>query len=251
MWRFGTRINTLLVGAASSCGFLLLHKKTFCLKKQINDYKASPERLTHQNKMINSYIDELLKNPELNIREIPDVLERHLYKFTIKLTLDAIFDAIVQLDGFELLGHHLSLHFLPVDLAALPRPSKPLDRKPLNQFVTKLLNEKLVNIGWLSDSIEHQLYFNCLILIFTVLQSFMGTTKIDLLGHSITIDMSPYDIDYQALVDRTIARRNSVSESIIDTLVEEILARLCLPGYSYFSLILFCSVRQTTDTYLT
>jgi hypothetical protein len=230
MWRgLGSlRINALrLVGTAASCGLFTI-QKTFCSKKQIDDYKTSPDRISHQNKMIDSYIDELLKNPELNIREIPDVVERHLYKFTIKLTLDAIFMSICRLDGIEILGHHLSLHFLPVDLAALPRPSKPLDRKPLNQFVTKLLDEKLVNIGWLSDSIEHQLYFNCLILIFTVLQSFMGTTKIDLLGHSITIDMSPFDIDYQALMTRTMARRNAVSEAIIDTLVEEVLARYCL-----------------------
>lgn len=182
--------------------------------------------------MINSYIDELLKNPELNILEIPDLVERHLYKFTIKLTLDAIFMSICQLDGIEILGHHLSLNFLPVELTALPRPSKPLDRKPLHVFVTKLLDDKLVNIGWLSESIEHQLYFNCLILIFTVFQSFVGTTKIDLLGHSITIDMSPYDIDYEALVTRTLARRNAVSEAIIDSLVDEVLARYSvLLGY--------------------
>jgi hypothetical protein len=199
---------------------------TYCHKgQQRKEYEKSPIRLLHQEKMIDLYIDELLKNPELNIREIPDIVERHLYKFTIKLTLNAIFLSLCQLDGIEILGHHLSLDFLPVDITALPRPSKPLDRKPLHDFVTKLLEEKMVNIAWLSDSIEHRLYFNCLILIFTVLQSFMGTTKVDILGHSITIDMSPYDLDYQALATKTLVRKNAVSETIIDNLVEDLLAR--------------------------
>lgn len=218
--------NPLLTIMTLGTSLICTHQKSsFCQKKAIEEYKFSSNRLSHQDKMVDSYITELLKNPELNIPEIPDAIERHLYKFTIKLTLNAIFSSVCQLDGIEILGHHLSLDFLPIDIMALPRPSKPLDRRPLQIFVSKLLKEKLVNIGWLSDSIERQLYFNCLVLIFTVLQSFMGTTKIDLLGHSITIDMSPYDFDYDALLAKTISRRNSVSESIIDILVQDLLAR--------------------------
>jgi hypothetical protein len=215
--------------ASAAVGSLFNVRRTYCHQKQKRkEYEKSPLRLLHQEKMIELYIDELLKNPELNIREIPDVIEKHLYKFTIKLTLNAIFTSICQLDGLEILGHHLSLDFLPVDITALPRPAKPLDRKPLNDFVSKLLQEDMVNIGWLSDSIEHRLYFNCLILIFTVLQSFVGTTKVEVVGHSVTIDMSPSHIDYQALATQTITRRNAVSEAIIDHLVEDLLARYSL-----------------------
>lgn len=189
------------------------------------DKERKRQRYDHRRVIIENSVNELLKNPELNIKELPDFIEKRLYKVTIQLTLDAIFNSICLVDGTELFGHHITLESQPIENFILPKPLKPFDRKPLHIFVSKLLSDTRVNVEWLPDSIEHRLYFNCLVLIFTVLQSFLETTKIDLLGHRIAINMSPDQINYEDLATQTLQRRIGISETIVDKLVDDLLAR--------------------------
>jgi hypothetical protein len=211
---------------------ILLSKYSYSYHENKGNQFQSSEYLENQKKRhhhrqvtIEKAVNDLLEDQELNIRMLPDFIEKRLYRATIRLTLDAIFNGICLLEGTELFGHHIILESQQIDNFILPKPETPFNRKPLHIFVKKLLSDDRVNVRWLPDSIEHQLYFNCLVLIFTVLQSFLGTTKIDLLGHSMIINMSPISVNYDELAARTLERRIGVSETIVDKLVEDLLAR--------------------------
>jgi hypothetical protein len=189
------------------------------------EYLTSPERKQHREQMIDQYINEMLKNPELNIREIPDAIERQIYKFTLKMTLDSIFKWVCLMDGLKVLGHQVRLDFVPAKNPTFVVSSLGLNKNRLHDFVTILLQEDLVNISWLTDAVEHRLYFNCLILIFTALQSFLGTTELELLGHKLSFNLTPHDADIQKIAKQTLIRRRRISEAVIDDMVDKLMNR--------------------------
>jgi hypothetical protein len=187
---------------------------------------SSPlHNMAKRDRMIDEYINQLLKNPELNIKAIPDVLERRIYKFTIMLTLDAIYSWIYYLDGLKLLGHKISVNRSHVDDIKLTYSTKaPIDKRPLESFVTSLLNEKMINLSYLPDFVERQIYTNCLILMFNVSQSFLASTSIEILGHALTLQLVPSS-GCSDLAHRAGQMREGVSERLLDALVDSVIQR--------------------------
>jgi hypothetical protein len=191
----------------------------------IKEYIQSPERKQQREASLDRYVSEILKNPDLNVKEIPDAIEKHIYRYTIKMTIDAILYWICSLDGKTILRHRLVLGVQSTHGLVLNAPAVPLDKEPLNDFVATLLKEKMINVRWLPDSMEHKLYFNCLLLIFTVVQSFLGATTVDLVGHSIQIGLHPNKSYYRSLANKAAQRRTGVSELLLDKLVDDLLKR--------------------------
>lgn len=69
-----------------------------------------------------------------------------------------------------------------------------LSDKRIGEFVDKLLEDEHVNISYLPDVVERQLYINVLRLIVDVIDEVVDTSKIHVIGHEVTFDMHPaYD----------------------------------------------------------
>jgi hypothetical protein len=59
--------------------------------------------------MVNSYVDQILADPQINIKGIPDSMERIIYTSTIRLTLNTVYEVVSWLHRTQVLGHQLVL----------------------------------------------------------------------------------------------------------------------------------------------
>lgn len=179
-------------------------------------------QLNARESTIDQYVKNIMQNPKLNIQGIPDKIEQHIYRFTVKLTLDSILYWISSLQGKLVLGHRIELEYVQgSEVPAFSTPS--LNHEALHSFVTSLLKEESINISWLPDEIEHRLYFNCLLLMLTVLHSSLGSLNIDFVGHRIAISLESSNMSN--LIHQTAIRRSGLSEDTLNHLVTNLLKR--------------------------
>lgn len=66
-----------------------------------------------------------------------------------------------------------------------------LSSERINAVVEDLLNDKNVNINYLPDFVEKQIYRNVFSIMIGLLDNMMETTNIHFLGHKLTFDLSP------------------------------------------------------------
>jgi hypothetical protein len=63
--------------------------------------------------------------------------------------------------------------------------------KCVDEYIDRLLGDKKVNITLLPDAIEHRVYKNVIITLLHALSSTFDQTKISILGHDITMHITP------------------------------------------------------------
>ena len=61
----------------------------------------------------------------------------------------------------------------------------------INEFVDELLNDKNVNIKYLPDFVEKQIYRNVFNILINLLDNVFETTSIEFMGHKLTFDINP------------------------------------------------------------
>jgi len=61
---------------------------------------------------INMYVEELLANEETNIKYLPDVVERQLYRNVFRLAIK-ILNKIMSSMSFELINHKMNINMIP------------------------------------------------------------------------------------------------------------------------------------------
>jgi hypothetical protein len=66
-----------------------------------------------------------------------------------------------------------------------------LSKEKINDFVEKLLNNKNINMSYIPDRIEKEMYKNIITMLFAILIDVSNTTKIKIIGHEITITIKP------------------------------------------------------------
>ena len=66
-----------------------------------------------------------------------------------------------------------------------------LSKAKIDEFVEQLLNDKNVNIGYLPDFVERQIYKNVFNLIIGLLNNTLSTASVKLLGHQLTFMITP------------------------------------------------------------
>ncbi len=180
--------------------------------------------------LVEQYISLILSDTDMNIRELPDRLERQIYSFAIQMALDACVRAVYGgLHNMKLLGHRLEVELIPgTEPLSLSLPiGGRIDRRALQDIVQVLLDEKMVNISWLPDRVESRIYFNVLLLIFSVIQSFLGATKLDIVGHTLEVSFAANGSGFRRLREDLkggSGGRGGVSEEILNKLVDELLA---------------------------
>jgi len=69
-----------------------------------------------------------------------------------------------------------------------------LSEEQIEKFVMNLLNNKEINIGYLPDFVEKQIYKNVFNLLINILENLMETTTVNFMGHQIMFSLVPNDI---------------------------------------------------------
>jgi polyhydroxyalkanoate synthesis regulator phasin len=71
-----------------------------------------------------------------------------------------------------------------------------LSKERVDAFVEELLNDENVNIKYLPDFVERQIYRNVFSLLINVLENMLNTTNVQFMGHTITFDLKPQIDDH-------------------------------------------------------
>jgi hypothetical protein len=217
------KVSAVRIGVALSLSSFIYYKLNN-IKTVLCDKAINTDRVIYKSRdaVVDAYVKKILQNPSLNIYGIPDNIEEHIYKFTVKLTLDAILYWISSLNGLEILGHQIELDYV-IGQNIPEFSTTSLNHKALDTFVSSLLKEEKINIVWLPDAVEHKLYFNCLLLMLTVLHSSLGSLNIHFVGHKIAIGLEAVEVG--DLVSQASRRRSGLSEKVLDELVSSLLKR--------------------------
>lgn len=199
--------------------------------------------------MVNDYVDEILANPDINIKSVPDSMERIIYVSTVRLTLDTVYQCVSWLHGTEVLGHRIVLDRCAADdaegLDFRLNTGKKLNYDVLEAMADELLKNKAINQRWLPDIIERQVYVNCMRIMFTIIDGVADTMAFRMCGHQLNLSFEPIDGERA----RELVRRHShgieIDEPALDALIDETMresyvaspmteAISYLPGYQSF-----------------
>jgi hypothetical protein len=185
-------LATLAAGTAAGCS-VWAGRRASCSAATLPGNPLWPSGVRPE--IVEAYVDEILSDPSINIVAIPDAIERQIYVSTVKLTLNAVYCSIAKLHGLDFLGHCFQLKRVPQASAATTAGGRVdgggIDESELELIASKLLENNLVNHSFVPDAIEHQVYANCLKLIFRVLDSLADSLSIRICGHEITLGFEP------------------------------------------------------------
>lgn len=208
-------------------------------------------------------VDQVMSDRSMNIRSIPDVLERQIYKSTVVLCLNAVYRALSQVHGIHVMaGHVLTLdrrrvpqnpagigglrqfNFDDTWTAAAVPPSSPsssilerytaylrgegnfddetADDGILQEVANQLLLDENVNLKFVPDAIERQLYVNCLRLIFRLLGLLASSLYITMCGHKIRLQVTRESKgQLQQTVLQNSLRRQRIDTSMIEQFIKD------------------------------
>ena len=204
--------------------------------------------------MVNDYVDAILKDPSINLSTVPDSLERILYASTVQTTMNTVYQALSALHGTELLGHVLVLDRVPMKESLFLKAggdSGRIDKKVLEAMADELLKNKAINQAWIPDVVERQIYSNCLMIIFTLLDRIADTLSIRMCGHELGIRFEPLtEAAARELVQRNSGHRQQhldIDSATLDALVDDMLQeteKTCGTHFSFHDAFLV-SVHKT------
>lgn len=165
---------------------------------------------------VDALVEELLQDPSINIRAVPDVIERRLYKSTIQITLNLFYGWLSWLQGLPLLSHEIRISrekVSTVDGLRLSLKSSRgknstadspdsdgnegqwqgsmIDEKILEEVADRLLTNPNINVGPVPDAMEREVYKNCLKIIFRLLCAVADSFKISICGHDVHLLVEP------------------------------------------------------------
>jgi hypothetical protein len=91
-----------------------------------------------------------------------------------------------------------------------------ISQEQIDIFVERLLNDSNVNIKYLPDFVERQLYRNMFTIFLGVIQNLSDTTEIKFLGHKMTLHMIPDDTPAKSTTTNASAKRTKEPIPIIN-----------------------------------
>jgi hypothetical protein len=144
-------------------------------------------------KDLDAFVDSVLSDSSINMSAIPDAVERAIYKSTVSMTADVIYETFSAIHGTEVLsGYELQLSRRKMGkLQVGDGEYVGIDEAILEQVADRLLANVAINQTMVPDSIERQLYMNCLKLIFHLLDSMAASFCITLCGHDLRLHFEP------------------------------------------------------------
>lgn len=87
-----------------------------------------------------------------------------------------------------------------------------LSKQRVDEFVEKLLSDNKVNIGYLPDFVERQIYKNVFNLMIGLMDNTLSSTSVKLLGHELTFNIKP---EVKNNTERNINERKIIAEENI------------------------------------
>ena len=147
---------------------------------------------------IQTFVEQVLADPNINVKGIPDVLEGELYRMTVRLVLNMVYSSIGAMHGAEFLaGHRIELKRRreTADEAATSRlflkENSGIDEAILEQVADRLLQNSAINYTAFPDFVERRIYGNCLKLVFRLLDTLANTFCFNICGHELRIYFDP------------------------------------------------------------
>jgi hypothetical protein len=201
---------------------------------------------------IQAFVQQVLDDPNLNVKGIPDVLEAELYRMTVRLVLNMVYSSIGAMHGAEFLaGHRIELKRRreTADEAATSRlflkENSGIDEAILEQVADRLLQNSAINYTAVPDFVERQIYGNCLKLVFRLLDTLANTFCINICGHELRVYFDPIkpslvDLDRLTAITPAAAAATQSSKSRIN--VEVLTAQLSSNTSSVFQQQVLLSV---------
>lgn len=144
---------------------------------------------------ISLIVDKMLESEAVNLTIVPDFIEKRLYVNCIMVVFQLL-DDLVTGDGDEVtcMGHALrfSLEKQPLDLLQRTLKDRPvrhcqIDDAVLNELTDELLADEDVNLQWMPDVIERQIYKSVLRLMIRVMEEVVCRVKMKMLGRDIDV----------------------------------------------------------------
>ena len=133
-------------------------------------YKESILEKQHQ-------IDEMEKQIE-SLKNINNNLQKTIQSFDIK--------------SFDIKSFNIEEHSINnTNNVNNKNKLKEISKKKVNLFVEQLLDDENVNIRYLPDFVERQIYRNVFNILINVMDSLVDTTGVKFMGHEIVFDLKP------------------------------------------------------------
>jgi len=99
-----------------------------------------------------------------------------------------------QIDTLKNLNNMLDIkyhHDAIIDESEEKEKQRQLSKEKVNEFVNNLLDDHAVNINYLPDFVEKQIYKNVFNLLIGLLNKSLGSISINFLGHELTFMITP------------------------------------------------------------
>jgi hypothetical protein len=178
----------LVCAIATTTGHMVV---STCQEHRLPPNPLWPSGISEQD--VNDFVDSVLNDSSINMAAIPDVVERAIYKSTVTMTANLLYQAIGQIHGIRLFGHDLILRRETslTKNAAMDGQHFGIDEKILEQVADRLMKNNAVNQALVPDTVERQLYINCLKLIIHLLDSIAASLCITFCGHDLRLHFEP------------------------------------------------------------
>jgi len=161
-------------------GILKKEELEFAMKKQKDDIKLLTRSIKEQIEM--KYQKDIL-NAEKKLMEIRDENSE------LKKQLNALKNINQGLEN-KIVNKEIKITHSREGTTKKIELSE-LSKHRIEQFVNKLLADKDINIQYLPDFVEKQLYKNVFTILLGLLENILDTTSIKFLGHDLTFELNP------------------------------------------------------------
>lgn len=146
---------------------------------------------------IDDLVSDCLNDPTINLSTVPDYIERQIYKSTIQLTLNTVYQALAKVHGTPILRHEFQLRRIPEPKTAemkrehLAEMQGSVQEDVLEAVADRLIANKAINQPLIPDVVEQQLYVNCLKIVFRLLDMLAASFRLTVCGHDVRLTLEP------------------------------------------------------------
>ena len=140
------------------------------------------------------------------------------------MTLNSVYASLSTLDGLPFLSHEIQVqrvsrhgrdHHKIIE-ERLVEKSNDVNVKALENVADRLLENPAVNLSFIPDSIEREVYSRCLIVIFRVLTILSSSLRITVAKHDFGLSLHPTVFEKAAMNAATATSSSSACMSRID-----------------------------------
>lgn len=157
---------------------------------------------------IDTLVEDILADPDINIKGIPDVIEREIYRSTIKLFWHAVYYTMSGFHGLDVGGGHViqltrqsvkdvdrsrasggageAIAFIQRRISAR---HTEIDQLALQAVADRMLANPAINQPYLPDFLERQIYVNCIKIIFRLLDIVAACVRMTVCGHDVSMSI--------------------------------------------------------------